>query len=176
LQDPPITDLLRDQVDQPRLRDGVEKRPEIGIDAPAISCIQVLPHATHRIMRRAPFAIPEGAVLKERLEDRFHPLDQGLLAHAIENRRNAELSDPAIGFVYLDSLHRLWLVGPIPELAVQSFQIQRLVCLKLRDGHRVDSGTTVVLLHLLPGQYQVGTTVHLVNQRMDFLLPSSGLR
>jgi hypothetical protein len=33
-----------------------------------------------------------------------------LLAHAIENRRDAELSDPAIGFVYLDSLHRL---GPI---------------------------------------------------------------
>jgi hypothetical protein len=65
------------------------KTSEIGIDAPAIACIQVLPHPAHRIVRRAPFAIPEGAVFKERLKDRFHPLDQGLLAHAIENGRYA---------------------------------------------------------------------------------------
>src|SRR5262249_24096802 len=123
LQHPSITDLLGNQVDQLALRDGVEKHPEIGIDAPAIPRIQFLPHAAHRIMRRAPFAIPKGAVLKPRLEDGLHPLDQGLLTDPVDDCRYAELSDPTIRFSYLDSLYGFRLVGPLTQLSVQAFQI-----------------------------------------------------
>jgi hypothetical protein len=59
---------------------------------------------------------------------------------------------------------------------VKAFQIDRLVGLELRDGDGVDPSTTVVLLHLLPGQRQIGATLHLVNQGMDFSLPWLVLR
>src|SRR5918995_2448903 len=128
-------------------------------------------------MGRPPPAIPKGAIQERGFEDRLHPLDQRLLADPIQHGRDTQLSDAALGLWDLDPLHRLRPVCPLAELAVQEVQVELLACLKLGDGNLVDARTASILLHLLPGQFQILATEHLVDQRVDLLfLPLSPLR
>ena len=138
--------------------------------------MQFPPHFAHRHVGRTPRAIPKGAVTHLGLKDRFHPLDEGLLAHPIQHRGNPELPDPSVRLRYLHPFHGVGPIRPVPELAVQEVQVIPLARCKDRNGDLVDPCTPTVLLHFLPGALSVLPAEHLVNQRVDFLLTLSSPR
>src|SRR5262249_44987749 len=48
------------------------------------------PHLAQRILGRPARSVAKAAVVKERLENRLKPIEQRLLAHTVNTRRNAQ--------------------------------------------------------------------------------------
>jgi hypothetical protein len=49
-----------------------------------------LPHLAQRILGRPTRSVAKAAVVKERFEDRLEPIEQRLLADAVDDRGNAQ--------------------------------------------------------------------------------------
>src|SRR5229473_211604 len=92
---------------------------------PLRPALNLFPHFAQRILRRSPSPISEAGIIEYRLEDRFQPIEQRLLTHAIVDRGYAEHSILA-GFVPLrDGMlsHRQWLIGVLFQLSLQPLQL-----------------------------------------------------
>src|SRR4051794_18841411 len=113
---------------------------------------------------RTPRPIPERAVGKVGFEDGSHLLNQRLLNHPIRNRRDSELSDPAVRLRDTDPLHRGGSVAPVAQLPVQRGQAFLLPVGEGVDGEAVDAGPALVVSDVSPGFGQVGRSVNLVDQ------------
>src|SRR4051795_11666162 len=170
VQNTPIADLGCDQAHQLVLVDFVKESTDVGIQDPEVAFVDLLPHLSHRHVGRAPRPIPERAVGKVGLEDGSHLLSQRLLNHPIRNRGDSELSDPAVRLRDTDPLHRRGSVAPVAQLPVQRGQAFLLPVGEGVDGEAVDAGPALVVSDVSPGFGQVGRSVDLVDQRMDFPL------
>src|SRR5712691_2814953 len=76
-----------------------EKILQIGVHDPLPTARDLLPNFAHGILRRSPSPISEVGFIQHRLEDRFQPIEQRLLAHPVINRRDsprAKLASPGI--------------------------------------------------------------------------------
>src|SRR5580704_19435121 len=64
----------------------IERREEvfqIGVHDPLPSALDLLPHLAQRVLRRAPSPISKVGFIEYRLEDRFQPIEQRLLAYPV---------------------------------------------------------------------------------------------
>src|SRR3954462_2282206 len=170
VQNTSIADLGRDQAHQLVLVDFVKESADVGIQDPEVAFIDLLPHLPHRHVGRAPRPIPERAVGKVGFEDGSHLLNQRLLNHPIRNRGDSELSEPSVRLWDTDPLHRRGSVAPVAQLPVQRGQAFLLPVGEGGDGEAVDAGPALVVSDVSPGFGQVGRSVDLVDQRMDFPL------
>ena len=130
------------QLHEPRVVHRPEEVPQICVNYPHASGLNLPPDLAHRIMRRAPRAVPVAAVVKIRLEDRRQPLRQRLLADPVTNSGNAKRSQ-------LPLLARLGDVHPSECLGllilsfrrlVQLFEVLLQVRLELLQALPIDSG------------------------------------
>ncbi len=65
---------------------GSEEILQIRIDQPLITFLQLTPNLPKGIFGRSSFPVSEVGVIELRFEDRLQPVNQCLLAYAIENR------------------------------------------------------------------------------------------
>src|SRR3954454_20619936 len=170
VQNTPIADLGRDQAHQLVLVDLVKESTDVGIQDPEVAFVDLLPHLPHRHVGRTHRPIPERAVGKVGFEDGSHLLNQRLLNHPIRDRGDSEFSEPSVRLRDADPLHRSGSVAPVAQRPVQRGQALLLPVGEGGDGEAVDAGPALVVSDVSPGFGQVGRSIDLVDQRMDFPL------
>src|SRR5580692_12228055 len=67
-----------------------EKVLEVGVHDPLPTALNFLPYFAHGVLCRSPSPISEVGFIEPRLEDRFQPIEQRLLAHPVINRRDSQ--------------------------------------------------------------------------------------
>src|SRR5262245_10011717 len=153
------------------------RRPEevfqIGVHDPLGTRLQLLPDLPQRILRRSSLAVSEAGIIEYRLEDRFQPVEQRLLAHAVVNRRNAERAILArlAGLGNQVSTYRQGLVGVSAQFLFESIELLGEHLFEVGQALAIDPTGSAVLLHPNPGQLQVLPLVDLVHQGVDLLRP-----
>jgi hypothetical protein len=104
-------------------------------------------------------------LIEYRLEDRFQPIEQRLLAHPVINRRDSQRAK----LTRLSRLRDLYLphgLRPIDILFQFALQPVQLLAQLLGEPIQtlpVHSSTAPVGLHHLPGHLQILPPIHLVN-------------
>ena len=109
---------------------------------------------------------------KRRVPALLENLQHRLLDQAVDDARDAELSDPAVRFGYLDPLHRLRLIGSLEQLFPNGWPVLPQVVHRRVDGHPIHAGTTLVLPHAFPRSFEVVSFAHLLHQ--SFFAPGFG--
>jgi hypothetical protein len=71
LQDPAVTDLARDEVQQDRVIDTAEEVLDVGVEHVVVATIRLHPELLERLRRRATGPEPIRAVFETDLEDRL---------------------------------------------------------------------------------------------------------
>src|SRR5262249_5595015 len=87
--------------------------------------LDLFPDLAQCVLRRSPSPISEVGIIEYRLEDRFQPIEQRLLAYAIVDRGNAEHAILARFIPLRDRMvaHRQWLIGVLLQLLIQPIQL-----------------------------------------------------
>src|ERR1035437_921357 len=102
-----------------------EKVLQIGVHDPLPTALNLLPNFAHGVFRRSPSPISEVGFIEYRLEDRFQPIEQRLLACPVVNRRDSQRAKLArfsrLRDLYLP--HRLGPVDIVLQFPVQSIQL-----------------------------------------------------
>ena len=136
-------------------------------------------HTARRIFRRlrvehseidvAESTVREYGFIEHRLEDRFQPIEQRLLAHPVINRRDSQRAKLArlsrLRDLYLP--HRLRLVGIFLQIALQPIQLLTQLRGESCQTLPVHAPTAPVGLYHLPGHLQILPLIHLVESRCD---------
>src|SRR6267143_5194351 len=103
----------------------------------------------YRLMRRA-FRTESVAVFGEGwVPSALQNLHHRLLDQAIQHRRDAKLSHPAVRLRDFHPSHRLWLVSPLQQLFPYREPVLLQVAREVGDFHAVDSRTSFVCFHSL---------------------------
>ena len=142
-----------------------EKVFQIGVHDPLPTALNLLPNFAHGVLRRSPSPISEVGFIQYRLEDRFQPIEQRLLAYPVINRRDSQRAKLArlsrLRDLYLP--HRLRPVDIFFQFPVQPIQL--LIELRGESCQTlpVHASTAPVGLHHLPGHLQVLPLIYLVN-------------
>src|SRR3954469_6427180 len=151
--------------------DGPEEVLQIRIHDPLTTALDLLPDFAKGVLRRSSSPVSEVGVVEYWLEDRLQPVHKRLLAHAIEDRRDAKRSMFASAADLWDPDRtnglRTILVGFESPLKVREPQL----VLRLEHLHTlaVDPTAALVCADLLPGDLQVLPLAYLVDDRV--LLP-----
>jgi hypothetical protein len=82
-------------------------------------------------------------------------LHHRLLDHAIQHRRDAQLTHPAVRLGYLYPPHRLRFVSPCKKLFADGCPVLLQVSRQRLDRHAVDARTSLVGLHSLESLHTV---------------------
>jgi site-specific DNA recombinase len=101
-----------------------EKVLQVCVHNPLPSALDLPPHFAQGILRRSPSPIAKVSIIEYRLEDRFHPIEQRLLAYPIVYRRDSQRAKlsrlPRLRNLHLP--HRLRLIGFLFQLRLQPIQ------------------------------------------------------
>ena len=138
---------------------------QIGVHDPLPSALNLLPHFAHGILRRSPSPISEVGFIEHRLEDRFQPIEQRLLAYPVINRRDSQRAKLA-RLSRLRDLHLPHRLRPVDILF--QFPVQPIQLLIELRGESIQTlpihtSTAPVGLYHLPGHLQVLPLIYLVN-------------
>src|SRR5262245_59596876 len=154
----------------------VVDRPEvvlqIRVHDPLRARFDLSPHLAQRILGRPARSVAKAAVVKERLEDRLKPIEQRLLAHTVDDRRNAQWT-PLARFAHLRDVdpsdgQRLVAVGA--QVFVQPMQVLLKPLLDCLQALPVDPAAPAVRFDLVPCRTQVLRLVHRVDHRVHLPL------
>ena len=91
-------------------------------------------------------------------------LHHRLLDHAIQHRRDAQLTHPAVRLGYLYPSHRLRFVSPCKKLFADGCPVLLQVSRQRLDRHAVDARTSLVGLHSLESLHTVVVRADLLHQ------------
>ncbi len=149
LEHPLVGDPSRYRCHQLVVVDPIEKLLQIEIHHPAASFGHVLLGLGDRLMRRTPGPEPVTVFRELRVPSALQNLHHRLLHHAVQHRRDAQLTHPSVRFRYLYPLHRLRLVSPVEQLFPDGWPVLPQVSGQLLDLHAVDTRTSLVGLHSL---------------------------
>ncbi|HET8548411.1 MAG TPA: hypothetical protein VFL57_10425 [Bryobacteraceae bacterium] len=142
-----------------------EKVLQIRVHDPLPPSLNLPPHLAHGVLRRSPSPISEVGLIEHRLEDRFQPVEQRLLAYPVINRRNSQRAQLA-RLARLRDLHLPHRLRPIDilfQLALQPVQLLNQLRGESIQTLPVHASTAPVGFDHFPGHLQVLPLVHLVN-------------
>jgi len=139
-QNPSVGNAMLDELDQPFVRQIVEKAPNVGIENP----VHLLPHDPYPqriqgIMLAAPRSEPIGEPQEILFVNLIEDCHYGLLNDLILQGCDAQGTLPSIGFRNVGSLGRLRSIRPSMDSAVQICQLLIQVRLVLLPRHAIDS-------------------------------------
>ncbi|HTY83810.1 MAG TPA: recombinase family protein [Silvibacterium sp.] len=144
--------------------DPVEKLFQIQINHPAAACGDVLLRLGYRLMCRASGPEPVTVFGKPRVPPALQDLHHRLLNHAVQHRRDAQLSHPSVRLGYLYPLHRMRLVCPTQQLFADGWPVLPQVNSQRIHRHAVDARAALVGLHSLQGLQTVLSLADLFHQ------------
>src|SRR5262245_14398788 len=170
---PTIRNALRNEGQQLFVIHRPKEIFQIGVHDPFCSRVQLLPDLPQCILRRSSLPISEAGIIEYRLKDRFQPVQQRLLAHAIIDRRDAERAKlPRLtGLGNQVPPHRQRLVGVRAQFLAEPIELLLEHLCEFRQALPVHPSRPVVTLDPNPGQLQVLPLVDLVHQGVDLLRP-----
>src|SRR5699024_7804050 len=153
---------------QTRLRDGVEVTFEIGVYHVGIARLEVSVDFAQGVLAAATrpktVAHRQKFVFEYRLDDPFH----SGLHDAVLDRRDAQGPGFSTGFGYLDTADRTRSVAALLQLLAQFIQVLGGLCGKAFDALAVNTGRPAIAGHLLPGGFERGRAVDLVDETEPF--------
>ena len=123
LEHPLVPDPPRYGCHQLVVVDPVEELFQIEINHPAAACGDVLLRLGYRLMCRASGPEPVTVFGKLRVPPALQDLHHRLLHHAVQHRRDAQLSHPSVRLGYLYPLYRLRLVSPTQQLFADGWPV-----------------------------------------------------
>src|SRR5262249_39257235 len=170
---PTIRNALSHESQQLFMVHRPEKIFQIGVHDPFRPRVQLPPDLPQCILRRSSFPICEAGIIEHRLEHRFQPVQQRLLAHAIKDRRDTERPKLTRLTGLGDQLpsHRERLVCVRTQLLAELIELLVEHLLKIRQTLPVHTARPIVAPDPNPGQLQVLPLVDLIHQGVDLLRP-----
>src|SRR5579863_650106 len=96
---------------------------QIQINHPVAAFSDVLLRLGYRLMRRASGPEPVAVFGKLRVPPALQDLQHRLLHHAVQHRRDAQLSHPSVRLGYLYPIHRLRLISPCKKLFADDWPV-----------------------------------------------------
>lgn len=135
--------------------DPIEETFEVDVHDPGVALADVLLGSPDGLVGVA--ARPEAiAVVRKRgLPERAQDLSDRLLDDAIEDRRNTQRADSAVGLRDLNAPHRRGAVAAVQELAPDPVTVAAKKTRELGDGHAVDPRCSTVRHHATHGPLPV---------------------
>ena len=122
---------------------------QISFDGPAAlrggPVLQLQLHGTNCVVHTTFGPEAVGTAMKITLPDRFHGHEHSALDNAVSQGWDTQGSQLAIGFQNIDTLDRLWVVGPLKQVIAQLDQMIFQIPLQLLLVYSIDTrsgGTT----------------------------------
>src|SRR6266851_1801602 len=144
-----------------------EEVGDVGVNYPAVACLQLPPDAPHGHVRRTSRPKAIALVAERRLKDRFQNLDHRLLAHPVHHGGDAERPlGRGPWLVDLDPSHGTWPIAAILKPLMQEVEVEIPLLFESGDGYSVYTARAFVLLDALLRPGQIAWVVDLADQRV----------
>src|SRR5215471_1525112 len=143
---------------------SIEKFLEIEIDHPAVTLRNVLLRLSYRLMCGSSGSETVAMVGERRVPPPLQYLHHRLLDEAIQHRRDAKLSHPAVRFGDFHPPHRLRFVGPVQQLFSDNWPVLFQVVGELVHGDPIYSRATFITFHLSQCFLQVFSLTYFLHQ------------
>lgn len=163
-QHPSVTDVFGYPFQQGGVRDAVEVALQVGVHHVGGAGLQIVSHFAQGILAAAFGPEAVAARLEGSFEDRFDDHFHGHLHDPILDGGYPQGPGLARCLGNLDPTNRLWLVGAGFQCMAEFSQIGRCTGGEPLDALPVDPGCAAIALDLVPGRFQRGGSVDLVNQ------------